>query len=506
MIDNLMRPIVSEKSVKRLTKLASNKAFMGIATNVFFNLYKAYSFARKIELKNSKRDPNSNNINDYPPGVWRDVMDLSGAIAVSLRRSIKRGIVSPRVIERLGKNFTLTLSERKKIRNELEKKHDSVPAFAMISPSNICNLKCIGCYAGENYDKHTLKFEVFDWIINNMKTKLGTRFFVISGGEPFAYNDNGKTILDIFAKHQDCFFLVFTNSTLITKEVAARLEKVGNVTPAISVEGFKEETEARRGPGVFEKILGAMKNLREKGIPFGISVTPMKHNANLLLSDDFVKFWFDKQGATYAWYFQYMPIGRNPNADLLVTPEQRKRMWEKTWHHIRKGYFIADFWNCGSISRGCLSSARNGGYFHILWNGDVTPCGFVPYKDKNKTLNNVYALKKNGKDILDAINAPLFKEIREFQKRQQNHAKGKKCRGGCSGVGCGNLLMPCPIRDNSREFQKIIKKVKAIPFDEGAVQYLDLIKKGIMPSYNDACHNTMDEVWKYHYIKGQKLD
>ncbi|MEM4153155.1 MAG: radical SAM protein [Candidatus Pacearchaeota archaeon] len=484
-----------------ITKFVNkNKNFeSNIRINLLFLLIKAY-VAREFLKERIKRELRRKlkKERDFSERVWKDIEEETLAILKSAKKSFDRGI-SPRVVAKISSILTYLLAQSSKDRKALQEKYryDSVPAFVTISPTNVCNLKCKGCYAGENYEKHILDFDVFDWVIKEMKEKLGTRFFVISGGEPLAYRSKGKTILDIFAKHNDCFFLFFTNGTLITKKVAARLERLANVTPAISVEGFKEETEMRRGPGVFEKILAAMKNLREKKVFFGISVTPMRHNANLLLSDDFIKFWFDEQGATYAWYFQYMPIGKEPNFNLLVTPEQRKRMWEKTWQHIRNGYFIADFWNCGTVSRGCISAAKNGGYFHILWNGDITPCVFIPFKSPDFKVNNVYNLMKYKRSIVDAINTPLFKEIREWQKRQQKCAKNSRC--DCKN-SCGNLLMPCPIRDHSEDFYKIIKKTKAIPFDEGAVQYKKLIEKGIMPSYNVACHQVLDSVWKKHYF------
>lgn len=43
------------------------------------------------------------------------------------------------------------------------------------------------------------------------------------------------------------------------------------MTFAISLEGFKEETDARRGEDVFDRVMQAMDNLREAGVPFGFS-------------------------------------------------------------------------------------------------------------------------------------------------------------------------------------------------------------------------------------------
>jgi len=157
--------------------------------------------------------------------------------------------------------------------------------------------------------------------------------------------------------------MMYTNGTLIDKKMAKRMAEVGNLTPAISVEGFEKETDERRGKGVFKKVLEAMANLREVGVPFGISVTATKYNAEKIVSDEFVDFFFEQQGAIYGWIFQYMPIGRSYTLDLMVTPEQRKWMFEREKHIIHdKGVFLPDFWNGGLYSSGCLAAGRIGGY------------------------------------------------------------------------------------------------------------------------------------------------
>ena len=95
--------------------------------------------------------------------------------------------------------------------------------------------------------------------------EMGIYFVTISGGEPFIRQD----LLDIFETHGDMYFQVYTNGTLIDEPLAKRLSRLGNVLPAISVEGWEEETDARRGSGAFQKILSAMSRLREAGVLFG---------------------------------------------------------------------------------------------------------------------------------------------------------------------------------------------------------------------------------------------
>ena len=46
-------------------------------------------------------------------------------------------------------------------------------------------------------------------------------------------------------EHDDRFCQIYTNGTLIDEKVADRILEIGNAMPAISVEGYRDETDAR---------------------------------------------------------------------------------------------------------------------------------------------------------------------------------------------------------------------------------------------------------------------
>jgi len=132
-----------------------------------------------------------------------------------------------------------------------------------------CNLQCLGCYAG-NYTKNDdLPPEIVERIIKEGE-EIGTYFYTILGGEPFVYPD----LLDIVNRHPRSVFQIFTNATLLDERKIERFWKSKNVVPVLSIEGGKEETDYRRGVGVYEKVVNAMDLLKKAGIPFGYSITP----------------------------------------------------------------------------------------------------------------------------------------------------------------------------------------------------------------------------------------
>ncbi len=226
---------------------------------------------------------------------------------------------------------------------------------------------------------------------------MGIYFIVLSGGEPTVY----PYLFDIFEKHDDVGFMMYTNGTLIDDEFADKLLKIGNVTPAISLEGFKEKTDQRRGKGVFDKVMSAMDKLKKRGIVFKTSVTATNNNVDELFSDEFIDLMIEK-GAIYMWSFHYIPIGRNPNLDLMLNPEQRYKLAKRV-NELRnsKPLFVMDFWNDGTYSQSCIAAGKR--YFHINAKGKAEPCAFVHF-----AVDNV-----KDKLLRKILQNPLFKSYKK---------------------------------------------------------------------------------------------
>ena len=60
-----------------------------------------------------------------------------------------------------------------------------------------------------------------------------------------------------------------------------------NFVPAISLEGFEEANDGRRGGGVYDKVMKAMELLKEHRLPFGISVCYTSKNYKDVSSEEF---------------------------------------------------------------------------------------------------------------------------------------------------------------------------------------------------------------------------
>jgi MoaA/NifB/PqqE/SkfB family radical SAM enzyme len=441
----------------------------------------------------------------YKSVVSDDLEDLEGvrlkryqflsAMLHCVIRNIDKGYISENVIKKIidvlvQNNFIREDPDYKQAVEKFKEKYGELPpAFIVLSPTQKCNLKCIGCYAAStSQTAATIPYPLVDKVVADVHDSFGSRFITISGGEPFMYKSEGKTLLDIFQKYDDMFFLVYTNGTLINDEAAERLAKSANVTPAISVEGFESQTDQRRGGGTHRKILKTFERLRQAGVPFGISVTATSKNADLLLTDEFYDFYFNEQGASYMWQFQLMPIGRGKDEmDLMVEPESRLKLYRK-WEQLlsKKRYCLADFWNSGVLSRGCIAYGRSGGYIYVDWNGNVTPCAFIPYY-----VDNIYDLYKNGKTLSDALFSNFMKNGRKWQS-EYGFGNWKKPK---------NWLMPCSIRDHYEIFRNSVLTKDAKPEDENAEEalksddYFEVLKK-----YDEQLLGLTEKIWATEYL------
>jgi MoaA/NifB/PqqE/SkfB family radical SAM enzyme len=407
-------------------------------------------------------------------------------------RNIDKGYISKEVAKKILDTVVKTMVEEANIsREEREKKYGEVPSFIVLSPTSNCNLRCTGCYASIGDIKfNTLPYEVVDKILQECHD-WGIRFITISGGEPFLYQDKGKTLFDIWKKYNDMYFLVYTNSTFISPEIAKKLAELGNVTPGISVEGWEKETDERRGKGVFQKILTAFKNLREAGVPFGISVTATKKNIDILLDDKFYDFFFLEQGVTHMWQFQLMPIGKGKECiNLTITPQERIKLYRK-WEELldKKKYLIADFWNSGAIVDGCIAYGRSKGHLYINWDGNIQPCAFVPYY-----VDNIIDLYKNGKTLWHALHSDFFKRGREWQKKYiLSHP-----------LTSDNLLMPCSIRDHYDNWRKNIATKDIKPENKAAEEALKSPEyKAYLDEFDKELEKLTAPIWKKEYINSE---
>ena len=323
---------------------------------------------------------------------------------------------------------------------EMRRKYNcNIPWAVLLDPTSACNLHCTGCWAAEYGNRLNLTFDEIDSIITQGK-ELGVYLYIYTGGEPLVRK---RDLIALCRKHSDCQFLSFTNATLIDEEFADKMLEVKNFIPAISIEGFEEATDGRRGEGTYGKVIQAMEILNKKKLPFGLSCCYTSRNIDSISSYEFID-QMVQWGARFVWYFHYMPVGNDAVPELLPNPEQREFMYNRI-RDIRatKPIFAMDFQNDGEYVGGCIAGGRR--YLHINANGDCDPCVFIHYSNANI----------REMSLLEVMQSPIFMAYHDAQPFNDNH------------------LRPCPMLENPEKLREIVKKTGAHSTDLQSPESVD---------------------------------
>ncbi len=351
------------------------------------------------------------------------------------------------------------------IQDEFRQKYNcNIPWAILLDPTSACNLHCTGCWAAEYGNKLNLSYDEIDSIIRQGK-EMGVYMYIYTGGEPLVRKYD---LIRLCEKHSDCIFLCFTNATLIDEAFADEMLRVKNFVPAISLEGFEEATDSRRGNGTYQKVVKAMSLLRQKKLLYGISSCYTSANFESISSEAYYDSLIE-MGAYFIWYFHYMPVGNDASVELLPTPEQRTEIY----HRIRqlraaKPLFAIDFQNDAEYVGGCIAGGRR--YLHINANGDVDPCVFIHYSDSNI----------REKSLLDCLRSPIFMAYHDGQPFNEN------------------MLQPCPMLENPNKLREMIAATGAHSTDLQSPESADHLC-GKCDHYAQCWQPAADALW--HPVK-----
>lgn len=360
------------------------------------------------------------------------------------------------------KNFIVNASLVGSARQEemAEKENCNIPWAILLDPTSACNMHCTGCWAAEYGNRLNLTFEELDSIVTQGK-KLGTYMYIFTGGEPLVRK---KDVIALCEKHSDCEFLSFTNGTLIDEEFCREMLRVKNFVPAISLEGFEEANDGRRGNGGYQKVMHAMELLKSHKLPFGISTCYTSNNYKDISSEEFFDMIMDA-GALFIWFFHYMPVGNGAAPELLPNPQQREEVYRRIREYrSQKAIFSMDFQNDAEYVGGCIAGGRR--YLHINAKGDVEPCVFIHYSNANI----------RECTLLEALKSPIFTAYHDGQPFNEN------------------MLRPCPMLENPEKLRDMVKRTQAASTDYESPESVDTLCDRCEP-YAENWKGTADRLW-----------
>ena len=301
-----------------------------------------------------------------------------------------------------------------KRRAELERNGEHVPPFLIASITSKCNLHCAGCYSRCNHatvDAEPMEQLTSDeWLrIFSEADDLGISFILLAGGEPMLRRD----IIEAAGKRQNILFPIFTNGTFIDDKYLSLFDQARNLIPIMSIEGNREVTDARRGKGVYDRLISNMDAFQKRGLIFGASVTVTTENLKEVSSDSFIES-LSSRGCKAVIFVEFVPVTEE-SKELAPGDEEREYLSNEI-ARLRGQYpemVFVSFPGDEKSSGGCLAAGR--GFFHINSHGGAEPCPFSPFSDVNI----------RDKSLKEAMNSPLFAALRSGDLLADDH------KGGC---------------------------------------------------------------------------
>ncbi len=298
-------------------------------------------------------------------------------------------------------------------RKKAEKNGEHIPPFLIASITSKCNLHCAGCYSRCNHatvdTEPVTQLTDEDWFnVFEEADGLGISFILLAGGEPMLR----RGVIEAAGKKKNILFPIFTNGTFMDERYFELFDKCRNLIPIMSIEGKKELTDARRGSGIYERLIKNMDELNKRGLIFGTSVTVTSENISEVTSDGFLDE-LSLRGCRAVIFVEFVPVTEE-SKELAPQDAEREYLKERIIHlrEERPEMVYISFPGDEKSSGGCVAAGR--GFFHINSHGGAEPCPFSPYSDVN--------IKNTS--LREAMHSPLFMALRSGDILKDDHDGG----------------------------------------------------------------------------------
>jgi len=313
---------------------------------------------------------------------------------MGLKQIVRFSLNNPRLAYSAAKLYlAYRLAEKK--RAAFLKQGVQVPPMVIFSITNDCNSDCIGCYAKilHQTSAEELTPQQFRSVIQQARD-LGVSVILLAGGEPLMR----KELLDTIKEFPSLIFLLFTNGTLLDSAAIQNIKKQRNILPVISIEGDQQDTDLRRGGGIYERAMQIFSKLKQEKMLFGTSITQTSRNFDLVNDETYLTDMMEK-GCKVFFFINYLPI--NPQThDLALTPQQVMSHLAILEELREKHSALFMAFPGGEVELGgCLAGGK--GLIHINPQGDLQPCPFSPFSDVNlREMSLLQALRSRHLQVI----------------------------------------------------------------------------------------------------------
>lgn len=276
-----------------------------------------------------------------------------------------------------------------------------------IETTHRCNLHCVHCCIDADNTQKSRELGTAE--MKELLQKCAAwnpRSIMLSGGEPLLRKDFDELFCYLRSIYQGKI-IVSTNGTLVTEKKARLLAENADQID-LSVDGVDEETTSKvRGPGVFDKVIRAIKRLQGNGFT-NLSLSMATADRNEYLEDRFDQLCEKLQVRPVKRKFS--PVGRGEESRELFSEKTEKESYVP--ESFKKEDFKETFGVCS-----CSAGKRE---LFISYDGTVYPCPSFICGECD--MGNV---KEAGS--LNELIANANLDIREYLKERLRVFAGERC-------------------------------------------------------------------------------
>jgi radical SAM protein with 4Fe4S-binding SPASM domain len=189
-----------------------------------------------------------------------------------------------------------------------------------------CNLRCAHCYAAADA-RAAAELDTAEAraLIDDLAS-FRVPVLLLSGGEPLLRPD----FFDLVghAVNRGLRVVLSTNGTLIDREVAGTLKRLGVSYVGISIDGIGDRHDRLRGcPGAFDAALEAVRRCRAAGLRVGLRLTLSSRNRDQLPA---VLDLIEEEGIDRACFYHLVYSGRGRELiEQDLSPEEKRQTLER---------------------------------------------------------------------------------------------------------------------------------------------------------------------------------
>jgi MoaA/NifB/PqqE/SkfB family radical SAM enzyme len=237
--------------------------------------------------------------------------------------------------------------------------------------------------------------------------ELGVTIVYLMGADPF-YRGDADAFLDLLARQRRQLFFLFTEGKRVTERHLARIRRAGNIVPVLNIDGLREASDRRKGPGSFEVVDALLCAMRDEKMPFIATTMVSRENFEEVTGGKFVR-WLDDRGAWMMAYLPYTPMDVRAERGLVMDAGMRNELFRRSLELNRQvqRLVVLDLLGIEQNLTACPAAAYS---ITVYQDGTVTPCPAATFGDVE---GNVH--RRSLQEIF--VSGRLYSEIRALRRR-----------------------------------------------------------------------------------------